>query len=86
MRTNSVAADDPQLRSVLLSLKDRRLPRPWQILEVVRIEQRLVELAALIGAHLDQRRLADDPADPAAELRARHWQRVNRSHAAARTG
>jgi hypothetical protein len=31
-----------------------------QILEVVRVESRLVELAALFGAHLGQRRVGHD--------------------------
>jgi hypothetical protein len=54
----------------LLSLEDRRLPR--QILEAIRLEQGVVELAALVGAHVDQRRIAADFSDPAAQLRSPH--------------
>jgi hypothetical protein len=45
-----VAADEPQLRPVLLCLKDRRLPLARQILEAGGLEQRLVELTSLLGA------------------------------------
>jgi hypothetical protein len=38
------AADDAQLRPIVLGLEDRRLPLPWQVFEAVGIEQRLVKL------------------------------------------
>jgi hypothetical protein len=37
-----------------------------------------VEFAALILEHLAQRRIGDDLLDPAAQLGARHWRRVDR--------
>ena len=56
--------EDPQLRPALLSFKDRRLPLPWQILERVSVEQRLVELPTLDFAHLGQRRGNRQPSRP----------------------
>jgi hypothetical protein len=55
-----VAADKPQLRPVLLSRQDRRLPLPRQILKIVRLEQRRVELSALKIVQLRERWVADD--------------------------
>jgi hypothetical protein len=39
--------EDPQVGPVLLSLQDRRLPLPGQVLEGLGVEHRLVELAGL---------------------------------------
>ena len=47
-----VASHDAQLRPVLLSLHDRRLPLPEQVFEAAGLEQRLVELSTLIFAQL----------------------------------
>jgi hypothetical protein len=66
-----VARDDAELRAVLLGLQNRRPPLTGQIFEAVGVEQRLVELAPLLVAHLRQRRVADDLLDATAELRAR---------------
>ena len=60
--------DQPQLRPVPLGLEDRRLPLPWQVVEAVGVEQRLVELAALPVIHVHERRVADDLLDAAAEV------------------
>ena len=51
-RSLRVVAYEPQLRPVLLSLNNRRLPLPRQVLEAVSVEQRLVELAPLKLAQL----------------------------------
>ena len=51
-RRRLVVADGLELRPVLFRLQDRRLPLPWQILEGVGLEQRLVELASLEIAQL----------------------------------
>jgi hypothetical protein len=73
MRSSSdlVATDDTQLRPVRLSLQDRRLPLARQVLESVGVEHRLVELAALFGAHFAERRVGDDLPDAAAQRGAR---------------
>jgi hypothetical protein len=57
---------DAQLRLVLFGLDDRRLPLARQVLEFICLEQRLVELAPLIRAHVAERRVADDLLDAAA--------------------
>ena len=74
-----VASHDAQPRPALLSLRDRRLPLPRQILEAGGVEQRLVELAPLEVAHLGERRVSDDLFDAAAQLRASHWERLDRA-------
>jgi hypothetical protein len=66
-----VASGDPRVGPVLLRSDDRRLPLPRRIVEVVGVEQRLLELAALLRAHLAQRRVADDLLDAAAQAGAR---------------
>ena len=55
-----------QFRPVLLRADDRRLPLSGQILEAVRVEQRLLELAPLKVAHVAQRRVSDDLSGTAA--------------------
>src|SRR5918995_1625313 len=70
---------DPQLRPVFFGLQDRRLPLPGQILEAVRVEHRLVELAPLLRAHVAQRRVAVYLLDAAAQVGARHWQSLDRT-------
>jgi len=64
---------------VLLSLHDRRLPLPRQILKDAGLEQRLVELAPLKLVELGERWVADDPLDAAAQLGARHRQSLDRT-------
>lgn len=54
------------------ALTIRRLPLPRQILEAVGVKQRLVELAALVVAHLRERRVGDDLSDVAAQCGGRH--------------
>jgi hypothetical protein len=76
LRTDSVAVDDPQIRPPLLCLQDRRLPLPGQILEGVRVKQRLLEVSTLAFADLAQRRICDDHPNAAAQLRARHSRRL----------
>jgi hypothetical protein len=58
-----VGSDDPQLRPALLRRQDRCLPFAGQVIEAVGVEQRLMELAPLIGAQLGQRRVGDDLLD-----------------------
>jgi hypothetical protein len=74
----SIAPDQPQFRPVLLAPDDRRLPPAGRILEAVRLEQRVLEFAALLRAHLARRGVADDLLDAAAQLGARRWRRVDR--------
>jgi hypothetical protein len=50
----------------LLRANDRRLPLSRQILEAVRVEQRLLELSPLEVAHVAQRRVSDELPDAAA--------------------
>jgi hypothetical protein len=66
-----VASGDPKVWPVLLRPDDRRLPIARQILEAAGVKQRLLELAALLRAHLAQRRVADDLLDAAAQAGAR---------------
>jgi len=47
---------------------------PGRSSNAVGIQQRLVELASLLVAHVGERRVADDLLDAAAEPWARHWQ------------
>jgi hypothetical protein len=49
-----------QLRPALLGLQHRRLPLAGQILEAVRLEQRLLELPPLLFVNVTQRRKCDD--------------------------
>jgi hypothetical protein len=60
----------------LLSVEDGRLSLTGQIFEHIRLKQRLVELSALVVAHLAERRVADDLSDAPAELRARQWEKL----------
>ena len=67
VRRRLVAADHAQLRPVLFRLQARRLPLPRQVLEAGPASSSAsLELAALVGAHLAQWRVADDLLDAAA--------------------
>jgi hypothetical protein len=70
---STAAADDPQLRPILLRPQDRRLPLTRQILEAVGVEQGLVELPTLEVAHIAGRRVADCQLDAAAQRGACQW-------------
>src|SRR5919109_3888016 len=65
-------------RPILLGLQDGGLPLSGQVLEAVRVQQRLVKLPPLGGGHLEQWRIRDRLLDAAAQLRARHRQSVDR--------
>lgn len=57
-----------QHRPVLFGLQDGLPPLPGQLLEAVRLAQRLVELPALPVVHLAERRVANDLLDAAAQV------------------
>jgi hypothetical protein len=67
-----IAACHFPVRPVLFCLQDRRLPLPWQALEGVGIEERLVELSGLKVAQFAERWVGDDLPGAAAQRGARH--------------
>ena len=66
-----LAADKAEVRTRRFRLEYRCLPLPGQVFEHVGIEQRLVKLAPLLIAHVEERRVADDLLDAAAERRSK---------------
>jgi hypothetical protein len=77
LRAVSLCSHPRSCRSIPVEL-DRRLPLSGQVLEGVSVEQHLLEIAALMIAHVAEWRVGDDLLDAAAQQGARHWQSLRR--------